>query len=221
MANEHAPQERLMSIDALRGFDMFWIIGGDALIMSFIRIFSNPPPNWIQYHFDHVEWIGFSAWDLIMPLFLFITGVSMPFSFDRRLQEGKTRRALYAKIFRRTLILFVFGIAAQGNLFRWDLSVLHLYCNTLQSIAVGYCVAAIALMHLSKLGQLTLAAALMIGYWALMMFVPTPGHDAVMLEPNANLALWVDEPLRPLLHLRLAAEPTHAPTRAGSERVRT
>jgi len=193
MTGERASSDRLMSIDALRGFDMFWIIGGNALVMSFIKLFSDPPPAWLQYQFDHVEWIGFSAWDLIMPLFLFITGVSMPFSFDRREQEGQSRGSLYAKVIRRTIILFIFGIMAQGNLFRWDLSVLHLYSNTLQSIAVGYFVAAIALIHLSVRAQFMLASALMIVYWVLLMFVPTPGHGAVMLEPTANLALWFDE----------------------------
>ena len=182
-----------MSIDALRGFDMFWIIGGNALVMSFVKLFVTPPPEWLQHQFSHVEWEGFTAWDLIMPLFLFITGASMPFSFGRRLKEGQNKTALYMKIVRRTLLLFVLGIAAQGNLFKWDLAQLHLYCNTLQSIAAGYIVAAFALLHLRIVWQFALAVGLMVVYWVLMMFVPTPGHGAAMLEPGANLALWVDE----------------------------
>ena len=108
MNSDGQSSDRLMSIDALRGFDMSWIIGGNALVL--------------QHQFSHVEWEGFTAWDLIMPLFLFITGASMPFSFGRRLKEGQNKTALYMKIVRRTLLLFVLGIAAQGNLFKWDLA---------------------------------------------------------------------------------------------------
>jgi predicted acyltransferase len=140
-----------------------------------------------------VPWEGFSFWDLIMPLFLFITGVSMPFSFAKRIEEGKGRSALYGKIFRRTIVLFLLGIAAQGNLFKWDLSKLHLYCNTLQAIAAGYFVAGLVMLNTSIGGQVAVAVALLAGFWVLMAFIPVPGHAAGVLEPNANLALYVDE----------------------------
>ena len=97
---------------------------------------------------DHMPWEGFSAWDLIMPLFLFIVGAAMPYSFARRIEAGASKGALYRKVFLRTLILFVLGMAAQGHLLAADLSQLHIYSNTLQAIACGYLIASIALIHL-------------------------------------------------------------------------
>lgn len=73
-----------MSIDALRGFDMFWLIGGHGLFISAVKLGGEPVPGWLNEQLNHAQWIGFTAWDLIMPLFLFIVGVSMPFAYARR-----------------------------------------------------------------------------------------------------------------------------------------
>lgn len=193
---------RIMSVDVLRGFDMFWITGGKEILFSLFAVFSVPLPLWLQYHLSHPAWEGFSAWDLIMPLFLFVAGVSMPFAFKRRMEAGRGNAAIYFKIIRRALILWVLGMIAQGNLLQvlgtfisgeFDPSQLHFYSNTLQAIASGYLVAAIVMLHAPILGQLLVAAALMLGFWLLMMFVPVPGHGAGVLEPQANLALYIDE----------------------------
>ncbi|MBN1851369.1 MAG: hypothetical protein JW829_01545, partial [Pirellulales bacterium] len=82
-----AKPDRVMSVDALRGFDLFWITGGHGILVAMIGLFVDPMPEWLQYHLSHPAWEGFSAWDLIMPLFLFIVGVAMPFSFSRRLEK--------------------------------------------------------------------------------------------------------------------------------------
>ena len=120
---------------------MFWIVGGDKLALAAVAIIPERVPQWVaqaKLQFRHTDWQGFSAWDLIMPLFLFVVGVAMPFSFSRRLEMGHSKRALYFKIVRRALILFVVGMAVQGNLLAFDLSKLHIFANTLQAIAVGY-----------------------------------------------------------------------------------
>ncbi|MFA6243884.1 MAG: DUF5009 domain-containing protein [Candidatus Hydrogenedentales bacterium] len=184
--------ERLMSIDALRGFDMFWIVGGRELVLAFVALFATPLPAAFSGQFDHTEWIGFTFWDIIMPLFLFITGASMPFSFSKRIERHDSKFRIYGKIVRRTLILFVLGIVAQGNLLEFDLDRLHLYCNTLQSIAIGYFVAAILLLNVSIVWQLAMTALCLVGFWILMMFVPVPGIGSGVLEPGANLALYID-----------------------------
>lgn len=189
---QNAADRRILSIDALRGFDMFWIIGGGALLIGAFQLFCDPLPEWFSYHTKHAAWEGFSAWDLIMPLFLFVVGVVMPFSFSRRLEMGQSKTSLQWKIYRRTLILFVLGMIAQGNLLAYDLDKLHIYCNTLQAIACGYLVAGLAVLYLPVVGQVVLAGGLMLGYWALMMFVPVPGHGAGVLEPHANLAIYID-----------------------------
>ncbi len=129
--------DRLMSIDALCGFDMFWIIGGGAIVTSLGKASSYPLFGWMASQIGH-PWDQFLPWDMIMPLFLFIVGVAMPFSLNKRLALGDSKRKVYFKIVWRTVILFVLGMVASGNLLDYDLSTLHLYYDTLQCIAVGY-----------------------------------------------------------------------------------
>ena len=85
-----ASSERIVAIDALRGFDMFWIVGGQELALAAAAWLWSPAPKWLEYHLEHVEWEGFSAWDLIMPLFLFVVGAAMPFSLSRKLELGQS-----------------------------------------------------------------------------------------------------------------------------------
>jgi predicted acyltransferase len=188
-----ARYDRVLSVDALRGFDMFWITGGHTVFAALAGLLVSPLPDWLEYQLSHPEWEGFSAWDVIMPLFLFIVGTAMPFAFARRLEGGQSKGALYGRIARRVVVLWILGMVAQGHLLDFDLSNLHLFSNTLQAIAVGYLVAGIALIHLPVLGQVVLAAALLVGYWLLMLLVPVPGYGAGVLEPQANLALYIDQ----------------------------
>jgi predicted acyltransferase len=142
---------------------------------------------------DHMLWEGFSAYDLIMPLFLFIVGAAMPYSFARRIEAGASKGALYRKVLLRTLILFVLGMAAQGHLLAADLSQLHIYSNTLQAIACGYLIASFAIIHLRAFAQVLLAILLLVGYWLLMVLVPVPGSGAGLWEERANLAMYIDK----------------------------
>ncbi|NLN94512.1 MAG: DUF5009 domain-containing protein [Candidatus Hydrogenedens sp.] len=194
-ATPPAKPPRMMSIDALRGFDMFWIVGGKPLFVAFLLLFSasGELPEWLQYQFDHVKWEGFSAWDLIMPLFLFISGASIPFAM--RLKEGETRdyRAFYLRLARRIVLLWIFGMIAQGRLLTFDWTQFRFFSNTLQAIAVGYLVAVLAHLYLSTRGQIALCAGVLIVYWALMMFMPVPGDWVRAIEPRMNLALWLDD----------------------------
>jgi predicted acyltransferase len=192
------PSNRVMAIDALRGFDMFWIMGGREMLLGLAVLFTGGVPELLHYHVSHPEWMGFSAWDLIMPLFLFITGASMPYSFSKIAADGqRDYPRIYLKLARRVALLWLFGMMVQGNLIQsiatMDFSELRLYSNTLQAIASGYLIAALALLHLPRWGQGALCTALLLAYWALMMAVPVPGHGAGVLEPGANLALYVDE----------------------------
>lgn len=189
------PSQRVMSVDALRGFDMFWIAGGGPFVMEFFKIFSNPLPLWLDRHFDHVEWEGFVGWDLIMPLFLFIVGAAMPFSVGKRVERGDGRRKIYGKIVYRVVVLWILGMVAQGHLLAFDINNLQFYSNTLQAIAAGYLIAGIALVELPVRGQVSLCGSLMIVYWALMRFVPVPGHGAGVLTPEVNLAMYIDKAL--------------------------
>ena len=83
-----APAERLTSIDALRGFDMFWIVGGDSVARALCKWWGTPEALRLRDQFEHVEWEGFRFYDLIFPLFLFLVGVVLPFSL-RKYHDGR------------------------------------------------------------------------------------------------------------------------------------
>ena len=184
--------QRVLSIDALRGFDMFWITGGKPVLVALMALFVSPIPESWDYHLTHPRWEGFSAWDMIMPLFLFIVGAAMPFAFARRLEAGTERKGLYLRIARRVVVLWILGMIVQGNLLDFDLETLAVFSNTLQAIAVGYLVAGIALIHLPIVGQVTLTFVLLVAYWLLMMLVPVPEHGAGVLTEQGNLAIYLD-----------------------------
>jgi predicted acyltransferase len=191
-ASPRADSGRLTSIDALRGFDMFWIIGGDWIFRGLVNACQWRWLKDLAPQMKHVEWQGFHFIDLIMPLFLFITGASMPFSFAKRLGAGGSNTPLYLHIIKRVVILFVLGIIAQGNLLAYDLSKLKLFSNTLQAIAAGYLIASVIMLNLGVRWQVIVTAGLLLGYWALLAWVPVPDHGAGVLTPEGNLAIWLD-----------------------------
>jgi predicted acyltransferase len=183
---------RVMSIDALRGFDMFWIIGGEKVFASLHDVFNSPTTELIRTQLTHVKWEGFRFEDLIMPLFLFIVGIVMPYSFEKRRLAGQGKVRLYLHILKRTVILFILGMVAQGNLLELDISTLHIFSNTLQAIAAGYIIAAIILLNLGIRWQIAVTGILLLLFWALMMLVPFPGRGADVLLPDSNLAIYID-----------------------------
>jgi predicted acyltransferase len=130
--------------------------------------------------------------DMIMPLFMFIVGAAMPFSFKKRLDLGQSRDKLYLHVIKRTLILFLLGMVAQGNLLDFDASTFHIYSNTLQAIAVGYFVSAILLLEFGVLMQAVITAVFMLLFWLVMMHYPVPGHGIGQLTPGDNFAIWLD-----------------------------
>ena len=151
------------------------------------RAVATPLPAWLSYHLNHPDWIGFSAWDLIMPLFLFIVGAAMPFSFAKRIEAGQTAGQIYTKVLLRTALLFVLGMVAQGRLLELDLDRLRIFSNTLQAIAAGYLIASILMLHLPIAVQVLATAALLAGYWGVLRYVPVPGQAAGTLEPQMNI----------------------------------
>lgn len=192
---------RLMSLDALRGFDMFWIVGGHRITVALGQVLDSErfeqSGEWFKAHIapqiQHVPWEGFTAWDLIMPLFLFVVGTVMPFSFAKRIRRGDSTLRLYVHIVFRVIVLWVLGMIAQGRLLEYDVSRLRLYSNTLQAIAAGYLIASILLLNLRVIWQLVVTVALLLLYWALLVFVPVPGHGAGQLTPDGNLAIYIDK----------------------------
>jgi predicted acyltransferase len=189
-----ATEGRLMSLDALRGFDMFWITGGYMILVGLGKGLNN---EWFNQHItlqiNHAHWEGFTAWDLIMPLFLFVVGTAMPFSFAKRLQQGQSKGRLYVHIFVRVVILWILGMIAQGQLLEYDIEKLQLYSNTLQSIAAGYLIASLILLNLDVRWQFVVTATLLVLYWGLMVLIPMPGQSLGQLSQDNNLAITIDK----------------------------
>ncbi len=186
--------ERLLSLDALRGFDMFWIVGGGAILRGLGKGLDDA---WFNQHIipqlHHVQWEGFTAWDLIMPLFLFVVGAAMPFAFAKRLQAGQGKTRIYLHVLYRVVVLWVLGMIAQGRLLQYDLGQMRFYSNTLQAIAAGYLIASVLILNLRLAGQIGLTVVLLLAYWGLLMLVPVPGHGAGQLTEQGNLAIYIDK----------------------------
>ncbi len=178
---------RLASLDILRGLDLFFLVWLQPVLLAIGRATDSEWYHRLLWHFDHERWEGLRLWDMVMPLFLFMVGTSMPFAFAKY-QTGAAldRRAVYQRIGRRFLLLFLFGMIVQGNLLALDIDAIRIYTNTLQAIAVGYLLASMIVLHLPLRGQLIATAALLIIYWIPMAFA---GDYTV----QGNFAYRVDE----------------------------
>lgn len=161
-------KERLSSLDILRGFDLFLLVFFQPVFVAFARHWSdNPFFAFMLKQFEHADWVGFRAWDLVMPLFLFMVGVALPFSLSKY-KNGSNNSRIYKRITRRFVVLFILGIVVQGNLLNLDPLAIRLYTNTLQAIAVGYVFSSFFIIHLSMRTQIIVTSLLLIVYWALM-----------------------------------------------------
>jgi predicted acyltransferase len=215
--------QRLQSLDALRGFDMFWIICGEGIFHGIASVIKEKYSlqqsklDWqiaindkvgllekpflkISNQLHHSVWNGFTFYDLIFPLFIFIAGISMPFSFGRQMDQALdktvTKRRIYRSLIKRTLILILLGMVVNGAL------QLNRYENTrfasvLGRIAISCFFAAIILLNFRLREQIILFLVLLIGYWAAMMLIPVPGYGAGLLTPEGNLAAYIDRIMLP------------------------
>lgn len=184
--------ERLISLDALRGFDMFWITGGSAVFVGLAKALGGPLDS-LSTQFQHVRWEGLHFEDLIWPLFMFIVGVSIPLSIEKRRAAGETKRSLYFHALGRAVILFIIGMALQGGLFYWDLSKLHPCYSVLHGIAAGYLISIAVVIELKPKMQAAVIGIFLLLYWAVIELIPVPGIGAGVLTPDGNIATWVDQ----------------------------
>ena len=190
-----AQAQRVVSVDALRGFNIFWILGADAVIWSLNEMLRDKGPvlsaagRFLNTQMTHVAWEGFRFYDFIFPLFIFVTGVSIVLSLPRLVErEGKAQA--YARVFRRALILYGLGLIFYGGISsHWgDIRLV----GVLQSIAICYLCASLLFLNFRARGIAVALVVLLAGYWALMTFVPVPGIGAGSFARDANLADWID-----------------------------
>lgn len=178
-----AAAARVLSVDALRGFDMLWIIGAGSLVQALNRMSSNPVTNFFSTQLQHAQWVGFRFYDLIFPLFLFIIGVSLVFSLDKAI-ESVGKGAAFHRIVRRSLLLFALGVFHSGGLTdKWPGIA---FGGVLHRIAACYLFAALIYLFCGTRWKLLtgIATALLVSYWALVTFVPFP--DLVLNRENVS-----------------------------------
>ena len=135
----------------------------------------------------------FNFYDLIMPLFLFLVGIAMTYSFRKRLKSNPSKSNLWGHIFIRILILWILGMMVQGKLLTYDLDEIKFYSNTLQAIAAGYLIASLLILNLSVVKQIIATFAIMMLYWVIMDFAPIPNAGAGHYEPELNFAIYIDK----------------------------
>lgn len=184
---------RLESLDILRGLDMFLLVFFQPVLLAVGSAADASWLNHIIYQFDHQQWDGFRLWDLIMPLFMFMCGVALPFSFAKHIQN-QDRWPLFVRIFKRVVILWLIGMVVQGNLLAFDPASLRLYSNTLQAIAAGYLISSIIILSLSFRLQIVATVALLAIYWVPMTFCGdfTPENNFAEMVDRMVLGRWRD-----------------------------
>lgn len=184
-------KERLASLDFLRGADLFCIVVLEHIVHAIRAALPEGSMDGIMWYFDHVEWEGLSPWDLIMPLFLFMSGVSVPFALSRY-KNGGAGWPVYRKILRRFVILWIFGMICQGNLLAFDPQHVYLYSNTLQAIAVGYLASAVLFLNSGWKVMACVFLGLITAFALIMGLVSVDGYGGGDYTQAHNLAEWID-----------------------------
>lgn len=188
---------RLRSLDALRGFDMFWIMGGAELAAAANERFQAPWLQWLARETaGHPEWHGFRFWDLIFPLFLFISGVTLPYSFGARRERGHGSARLVGVALRRGLLLVLLGCIYNGLLAFPPLEQIR-FPSVLARIGLAWMCAAWIFLSTGTRGRVAWVLGLLLGYWAAMLWIPVPGGSAGDWSMQGNLASWIDRSLIP------------------------
>jgi predicted acyltransferase len=191
-----APQ-RLMSLDALRGFDMFWILGADSFVAALHETTKNPVTNFLGYQLDHAEWQGFHFYDLIFPMFVFIMGVSTVFSLTKIIaREG--RAAAVKRVLLRGALLFIVALIYSGGCTKpWpDMRLM----GVLNRIALCYTFGGLLFIFCNVRVLVATAAALLLGYWAMLALVPFPD---VRPTPGGTAPISLDTGFKSVSQLNL------------------
>ena len=182
---------RLLSLDALRGFDMLWIIGGSGIINALAK---NSDAGWLKaldLQMTHVTWNGFHFYDLIFPLFMFIAGIAIPFSVKASLSKNIPRKTLFLKVLRRMIILVILGMLYNG-VFKDGFENAR-YASVLGQIGIAYFFASVIFIYSKSFkANMYWLAGILLGVSALQLFVPVPGFGAGVFTPEGSMNGYID-----------------------------
>lgn len=197
MKSDERPVRRLLSIDTLRGFDMLMISGAGSFIYL---LHGKTDLAWVDalaMQFEHPAWNGFTFYDFIFPLFLFIAGVSIPFSVSKGLENGLSKSQIYRKAFIRMLILIALGILdknAPTPFFDWHQIR---FVGVLQRIGFAGFIVTILYLNFGTRARIFWVAGILLFYYAAMFLIPVPGYGAGDLSIEGNLHGWIDRNFLP------------------------
>ncbi|QQE13250.1 DUF5009 domain-containing protein [Planctomycetota bacterium] len=194
-------QPRLLSIDVLRGFDMLWITGLKYFVIftcvaaAVIPDRSAARSHWLLHQLEHVDWIGLQFYDLVFPLFLFLTGITIPLSITSKLESGRaTKRDLTIRCIRRALLLIILGMIHQihGLPLRWP--------SVLGFIGVSYFIAAMFAIYTPRSIQIAYIPTALLSYFIAIKYIPFNGHPAGTITEQSNFASYIDSFIIPAKH---------------------
>ncbi|MDD2435981.1 MAG: DUF5009 domain-containing protein [Massilibacteroides sp.] len=193
MKTQEKKNARLMSLDALRGFDMFFIMGFAGLIVALCNLFPDSVfMSGLGNQMSHVKWDGLTHHDTIFPLFLFIAGISFPFSLEKQRSSGKSEKDIYSKIIKRGLTLVLLGFVYNG-IFNLDFENMR-YASVLGRIGLAWMFAALLFVKCNTKTNVLISFILLVGYWLAMWLIP---NSATPFSFDNNLVGVVDRMLLP------------------------
>jgi predicted acyltransferase len=186
----------LRSLDALRGFDMLWIIGLADLFLQIAKVSKLARLEAFAVQLEHVEWEGLRVYDLIFPLFMFLSGVAVPYALGKKRERGDSRGGLLAGVWKRALILVLLGIAYNGGLqLKFET---QRYASVLGQIGIAYGIAAsIFLITSTWRARAIWCGGILATIAGLQLLFPVPGHGAGVLTPDGIVNAWLDRLLLP------------------------
>ena len=183
---------RLLSLDALRGFDMIWIMGLAAVVRAVCGLFPDGGASWLALQMKHAPWGGFSFYDLIFPLFLFMAGMSFPFSYASQVKKGVSPAKIHWRMFKRMMLLILLSMVHCGAL-QFDPDK-YRYVSVLQRIGITGFLAGLVYVHFKPRARVAIAVSVFAGYWALLTFCPSPlaPEGAGPFPKQGNIVDWLD-----------------------------
>ena len=184
---------RLKSLDALRGFDMLFLCGLSAVCRGFCKLFPGGEDWSFFRQFEHVRWEGLHVEDLIFPLFIFIAGLSFPFSHAKQVEKGVSGARQHLRILKRMLLLIALGWVYNGQLLGGSFAKFDfLGWSIFGYIGIAWATAALVYLHLGTKARILVTAALVAGYWAAMQFVaPDAPPGATPWSAAGCVACWI------------------------------
>ena len=189
-------KDRLLSLDALRGFDMLFLMGLAGILQALAILATGSSDCWLAQQMHHVDWNGFRQRDTIFPLFLFIAGVAWPFSFAAQLAKGRSMGAIRLRVLKRAVLLVLLGMMYNGIL-AFDEAHFRV-CSVLGLIGVSWAAASLLYTVAGVAGRICVAVAIMVGYALVLLFVPSPAHPgASPMSLEGCLAGYVNQLLLP------------------------